>query len=525
MSRIDKQIDLMLLLDVWFEFTLTLCFLSLAQCQNGKWAQAEAYPNNIYYYAHRDDKIKFDDVSLRCNGLRAGARTVDITSAAEHYAINAAFPWDNTYRNSANRENALFWIGLQRDDTRILFFRWLTLSGVETCYTHWVDVNILKGGRRPSYVYYDFSVAAWDGTRNSDEMHLYMCEAINPCLDYCRNGGTCIINEMSGDREKCACPATHTGDRCETHVRCISSGCFGGGTCVTTGNTYQCNCPANVDGSLCEMDVDECDTNIVEAFCSISGGICRNFHGGFTCECLAGFRGDACTDRVSSCQDDPCRNGATCVSNNANANGVECRCMPGYVGTFCEFGKYDCLSEPCQNGGICVERIIGQGYDCECTAYFSGSMCETDVDECTDLSYCPEFGCTNSFGSYSCDCPTGYAGPRCLDDVDECLENFNSCFGRGRCLNVVGSYSCECIGDFDWSTFCALPSSVCEAARFSESEEQTAVVRTTNDTVLMFIIVLEVVVVAGLTYMILRKTRLEHKNNVRTPTVTQTQKQ
>ena len=36
---------------------------------------------------------------------------------------------------------------------------------------------------------------------------------------------------------------------------------------------------------------------------------------------------------------------------------------------------YECSSSPCQDGGTCVDGI--NGYDCSCTAGYTGVHCET----------------------------------------------------------------------------------------------------------------------------------------------------
>ncbi|KAI5729955.1 hypothetical protein M8J76_008372 [Diaphorina citri] len=59
-------------------------------------------------------------------------------------------------------------------------------------------------------------------------------------------------------------------------------------------------------------------------------------------------------------------------------------------------------STPCQNGGKCVAPD-----SCSCNTGFTGSYCESDVNEC-DLSSPCSHDCINTHGSYVCRCPSGH---------------------------------------------------------------------------------------------------------------------
>ncbi|EDQ89615.1 uncharacterized protein MONBRDRAFT_7936 [Monosiga brevicollis MX1] len=101
-------------------------------------------------------------------------------------------------------------------------------------------------------------------------------------------------------------------------------------------------------------------------------------------------------------------------------------------------------ASPCLNGGSCTNTI--GGYTCDCPATYTGSNCETDVNECNrGVSPCLNGGsCTNTIGGYTCDCPATYTGSNCETDVNECDGEANPCLNGGSCTNTIGGYTCDC---------------------------------------------------------------------------------
>ena len=502
--------------------TLHLLFLRMALCARsrpGKWRQLPGgvSPDSMYYYSHRDDTVSETERIDVCNSdVKSGSWLVNILSAEENYGINDAFPGSRADRNDPARR--YYWIGLLRDTSvRRARFQWSTLSSDDTCYVNWLhhrpDYQPNKRRHRSNYVYFDFGTGGWESAEGSVTHH-FICEAPNSCMDYCNNGGTCELNEDTGEPLRCTCPSAYTGTRCESLTACVSNVCRNGGTCSDRSGMYECTCTDSYTGVTCEQDVDECDDSVVFNYCPVPAGRCINTHGGYNCEGFPGRTGTMCVDEVRSCDDDDdvCRNGGTCSSGVVvdNSTSINCQCAVGYEGTYCERGPFDCMSNPCNNGAICTQLRFG-GYTCACTESFTGQRCDTDVDECTTYGYCSGYTCRNLIGSYECDgCPVGFTKPQCTTDINECLTNHNSCYGRGRCVNTVGSYICRCLDGFDAASFCALPTSACGVVAGAQLTPQAAhnskPLTSSTDVLVLVIIVIEAVVSAGVLYKILIET-------------------
>jgi hypothetical protein len=70
-----------------------------------------------------------------------------------------------------------------------------------------------------------------------------------------------------------------------------------------------------------------------------------------------------------------CANGGTC--SPLKDDRFECLCVSGYTGSFCESDIDDCTPASCDNGGTCLDRV--NGFSCSCRPGYSGSQCELNL--------------------------------------------------------------------------------------------------------------------------------------------------
>ncbi|XP_023315325.1 uncharacterized protein LOC106648474 isoform X3 [Trichogramma pretiosum] len=110
-------------------------------------------------------------------------------------------------------------------------------------------------------------------------------------------------------------------------------------------------------------------------------------------------------------------------------------CCPGWTQvTRLSFGCNKPLcSVACQNGGVCSSPNR-----CACPRGFTGSYCQTDIDECVSEKPCDQI-CINTAGSYECYCRSGY---NLQADRQSCRRNVT------EDDDVVALEARDLIGDF-----------------------------------------------------------------------------
>lgn len=197
------------------------------------------------------------------------------------------------------------------------------------------------------------------------------------------------------------------------------------------------------DNAYCE-DIDECAEG--RHYCR-ENTVCVNTPGSFMCVCQPGYikiDDYSCTEHNECATNQHnCDENALCFNT---VGGHNCVCQPGYTGngTIC---KAFC-KDGCRNGGSCIAPNM-----CACPQGFTGTSCETDIDECAEgfVQCDSRANCINLPGWYHCECRDGYhdngmfsLGGESCEDIDECLTGRHSCNNDTVCFNLDGGYDCRC---------------------------------------------------------------------------------
>uniref|UniRef100_A0A3B4U7A9 Protein crumbs homolog 1-like n=1 Tax=Seriola dumerili TaxID=41447 RepID=A0A3B4U7A9_SERDU len=278
----------------------------------------------------------------------------------------------------------------------------------------------------------------------------------------CNNGATCL--DHLGNYV-CLCPkgpVWYMGKTCdELYDPCIMAPCT---NCTSKPGTdeFTCHCPS-----------DECQSNP----CNGTKSLCVNRINRYSCHCPIGSGGDNCQDNVTTCSEDTCQNGGTCM--DIPDTGPQCQCAAGYQGPNCEENIDECESEPCQNGAICKDGV--NAYQCFCVPGFQGSHCDLDINECASRPCQNNGTCVDEVDHYRCDCAPGFKGEtvelssmfdppqsgtwlhilcgeifsiyitnpgeariNCEVEIDEC--EVKPCQNGATCRDYVAAYKCECVG-------------------------------------------------------------------------------
>ena len=92
-------------------------------------------------------------------------------------------------------------------------------------------------------------------------------------------------------------------------------------------------------------------------------------------------------------------------------NSFRCLCVPGFTGSLCQTNVDDCLTKPCSNGGQCHDLV--NDYRCTCKPGFAGKDCSQEVNECATRPCLNGGTCMDRINEFKCLCPRGYSGLRC----------------------------------------------------------------------------------------------------------------
>ncbi|XP_037806367.1 protein crumbs isoform X1 [Lucilia sericata] len=163
------------------------------------------------------------------------------------------------------------------------------------------------------------------------------------------------------------------------------------------------------------------------------------------------------------CANDPCMGHGLCISHN---DGYECRCTARYSGKNCQMDNGSpCDRNPCSNSGACIEDSRGD-YQCICTPNHTGKHCETEINinPLCQKNPCVNGGaCVVAPGSSNieCECPKGYGGTHCEIDMDDCASQ--PCQNNGKCRDLVNGFLCDCANTGFMGPLCQTNIDECEA--------------------------------------------------------------
>ncbi|XP_028157640.1 cubilin homolog [Ostrinia furnacalis] len=202
----------------------------------------------------------------------------------------------------------------------------------------------------------------------------FTCSDINECLTIPNGGCSPLVtcHNTIGSRICGSCPPGYQGDgiTCTWRGTCNINhgGCHPSAQCVENMAIVQCICPYGMEGDGiglhgCYISTDgnttqRCENNP----CGVHGQ-CHPLLTGYTCLCYEGYSGAHCDVTADYCAHNPCENGGTCRPDVSSTGGFRCECTAQFTGTLCQIKKRTCGGYLDAEEGSIVYPLTNTSYD------------------------------------------------------------------------------------------------------------------------------------------------------------------